>query len=287
MSARPRTADAKTAHKATTGGDGKSRLDTVLSVGFTRMSLCMDSASKKSVPSPESAVVKAVVLPHMRVASELQNIRTILSTNMKIPRIVPDVGGWGAGGMDLNWPTFTANEAEVLIQTYISEILYHLAQLPLENKAKVPNKSRAQIHVLTAEIIHAGANGQIAGEGTPVRYAYVWLLYFFKSTLRSAVAQGLYDKGFTNAWPVNAKKTDSLKQLMHIIDNSNILPETKEYWVKYYSWVNKHVVNFFNKDFEDDPGNSGVDAKLTHYLHLLANPSPEVKKAAFALMSMR
>jgi hypothetical protein len=282
MSARPRTTDAKTAKSASKEAGGKSRLDAVLSIGLANMSLGSDSASKTSLSRAGTAVVNAPVLSHMRAASGLQNHKATLSMKMKMPRSMPSVGV--RGGSDLNWPMVPPGQEDVMVTQYENEINRLLGDLPNING------TRDQMYKLASYVLGIGQNGAMAGPGTIVRHAYVWLLFFFGTTLYSATVQGFTDTkpngGFKKAWPGNAKKMtpNSITYLQSIVAQTDQTTRAvRDYWVGYYTWVNSYIVNFFvtesGIDIERNPELS-VDPSFTQYLIDVPYPDLDALDAA-------
>ena len=283
MSARPRTADVKTTKSAPKDGDGKSRLNVVLSIGLSNLSLNSDPASKTSLPCVGSAVVKAPVLSHMRAASGLQSHKTTLSMKMKMPRSMPSVGARGQKD-DLNWPIVPMGQEEAMVTQYENEINRLLDELTNING------SRDQMYALASYVLGIGQVGAMAGPGTPVRHAYVWLLFFFGTTLYSATVQGFTDTkpkgGFKKAWPGNAKKMtpNSVTYLQSVMaQTAQISKPERDYWIGYYTWVNRYIVNFFvtasGVDIERNPELS-VDPSFTQYLIDVPYPDLEALDAA-------
>jgi hypothetical protein len=244
--------------------NGGSRLDQVLSVGMSNLSI------NKPTVVPEKATKFSFANAHKA---------PILSVSMAVLRkttgVVPksDIG--------VNWATWSPGQEDATVRAWSVKIAQALSIYP-------DNGKRGQIHALANAVIALGNPGGIAGPGSVNRGYYVYLLQVLEQALRSAQVQGHNDGQFAKDWAVIIKKVDqdTANLLFNALGDPTISNDVKSNIFAYFDYVNQNIYNYFTQGniMADSTLAAKTSPRLTAYISSLVNP--EVRELGDILRGM-
>ena len=254
----------KASEVATEGG---SRLEHVLSVGMSNMSI-----------NKAAAVPITGKRPSFAMAHKASIVTVGISMPCKTLDVVPKVD------IGIKWDSWDPSKEDAKVEEWSSKI--SLLQSIYPNN----NGSRANVYQLAAVIESLGNQQGLAHPGSVNRGYYIYLLQVFAQALRSAQVQGSDDRRFARDWPAIIKRVDhdTANLALNALGDPSISNDVKKKIFEYFQFVNKSVYNFFTQgDIMTNPHlANNTSPKLTAYLMFLVNPPEDVRNVSDILRGM-
>lgn len=234
--------------------NGRSRLDHVLSVGMSNLSI------NKPAVVPEKATKFSFANAHKAVLRKTKGA---------------DIG--------VLWACFSVGQEEEMVQKQMNEINYLLGILPNING------QRNKIHSLSNDIILLGNPDNLASSSSVNRTYYVYLLQVLASALRSTSHQDSKDSKFAKDWPTVIKgSVDKATTTLArgVLDDPTISPTVKNEVLQYFNHVNRHIFNYFTEG-DIMAGAASTSPLLTAYMKKHAEPSEDVRESSAILRDLQ
>jgi hypothetical protein len=226
MSARPRKVAAPQA-------DAKSRLEHVLSVGFSQIKVSNDSKQVVKVEKTGTPLQAALTTD---VAAKMLS---------SLPQTKDIEGKRGREPQGMNWVS-----ARTPVGKEVEYKDFYLAQLFNHMDLFFPAGPKTiKIRDMYDRLADMGAEGGPAGntENPDLMLVYTDAIYFFDHQIQQASGSGATDKKFETDWPMKVRKIEM--SVVNYLEELSVAKSAdnpvRAEIVAYYEYLNKFIFNYF------------------------------------------